>query len=572
MNCSYRKIAVSLLAAALAILFAFRVSAQEQPSPPTSSADDKKQLASVAGTVVRAGTDEPLRKARVTLSNKDDKAPRMHAVVTGADGKFAIEGVAPGAYDFSVEHEGYVEKSYGEDSAGQGSAVLTLAAGQEMTDLIFRLQKCAVISGRVTDEDGDPLRGVTVEAVRRANHRGKVIAEPISQSQTNDLGEYRLFDLPPGQYCLRATPDSSERYLATAIDLLGDGSGAKTANSYVVTYYPDVADFSRASVIELKAGDEVPSMELSLIRNRTYKIRGQVVDLSESNAGPNYGINVAPQDGSDSVDMQGLVNPKDGSFEVTGLSPGNYLLMAFGFDERRLSVKGFTRVTIMDADVDSVRVVIKRGAEIHGRVAMEGMPALPKTLMISLEAKETDLMMGGGNAQVKADGTFEMRDVLDGGYQVEVRSDCEECYLKVAKVNGIDVLENGLQVAGGVSQPLELVYSNHSGTVDGFVTKGDDLPAVGAKIILVPDEAYRKWTRRHENATTDQYGRFTIRGVAPGGYKAFAFKKLDDDFDIDDPEFIKPFESKDERVSVDENGKPTLRLKLIDADAENRSK
>ena len=164
-----------------------------------------------------------------------------------------------------------------------------------------------------------------------------------------------------------------------------------------------------------------------------------------------------------------------------------------------------------------------------------------------------------------------MRDILDGIY-VETTSTCDTCYLKAAKMNGIDVLETGLQVQGEYRSRWNLSDSNHSGTVDGFVTKGDDLPAVGAKIILVPDQPYRRWTRRQENATTDQYGRFTIRGVPPGGYKAFAFKKLDDDFDVDDPESIKPFESKRESVSVDENGKQTLRLKLIDADAENRSK
>jgi protocatechuate 3,4-dioxygenase beta subunit len=571
MNCSYRKIALSLLAVALVVLPALRVSAQEQSSSATSSTDDKNQLASVAGTVVRAGTDEPLRKARVLLRSKDDKAQRSHLVVTGADGKFSIEGVAPGAYDFRIEHDGYVAKSYGEDSAGEGSAVLTLAAGQKMTDLIFRLQKCGVITGRVTDEDGDPVRGVYVEVVRRAKYRGKMIAESVAQSMTNDLGEYRLFDLTPGQYGLRATPESSERFLAAAIDPQAGGAGAKIPDNYVVTYYPEVADFAHASAIELKAGDELSSMDLSLLRIRTYKIRGQIVDLSESNAGPAIGVNVTSEDGSESIGLQSTVNP-NGSFEVPGLAPGNYLLTAYGYDDRRISARGFARVVIVDADVDSVRLEIKRGAEIHGRVAMEGMPALPRILNILLRTKEVDFAMAGANTRVKTDGSFELRDILDGIYQVVTTSTCDTCYLKAAKMNGIDVLETGLQVAGGISQPLELVYSNRSGTVDGFVTKGDDLPAVGAKIILVPDQAYRRWTRRQENATTDQYGRFTIRGVPPGGYKAFAFKKLDDDFDIDDPEFIKPFESKGESVSVDENGKQTLRLKLIDADAENRSK
>src|SRR5580700_6499239 len=112
-----RRIAIFLAVALLLVLFALRVSAGKQQSAPSSS-DDEKQTATVEGTVVRSGTDEPLRKARVTLSNKDDKDRNSRVAVTGTDGKFIFKGVAPGSYDLNVYHDGYIPKSYGEDSEG----------------------------------------------------------------------------------------------------------------------------------------------------------------------------------------------------------------------------------------------------------------------------------------------------------------------------------------------------------------------------------------------------------------------------------------------------------------------
>jgi hypothetical protein len=553
-------IAALLFTLPLLVLFSIPASAQE---PSANPLPDKSQLASISGTVLRSGTDEPLRKATVTLSKRDDRSPRPRTAVTGADGKFLIEDIAPGSYDFIADHDGYLARSYGENSAGQGAAVLTLTPGQKLTDLIFRLQKSAVITGRITDEDGDPIRGVSVEALRRTISRGKTTASQIGQAETNDLGEYRLFDLSPGRYCLRASPRGSWSAQEVGIDVQGGTPDPKPENTYVATYYPDAADISRASILELKAGDELSSMDLSLLRNRTYRIRGQVIDATANSSVIAYMVRAVPKDDVRSGSMSVALAVRDRPFELTGLSPGSYVLVAMGSDEGRV-VHGYEHVDVTNADIDSVKIVIKSGVDIHGRLVIEGQPSPPKFLIVSLSTKDTDLTMAGGGGQVRPDGSFDARNILDGAYQVTVSSDCRECYLKSAKMNGIDILKDGLQVAGGTPQPLELLYSTHSASVDGLVTQADDLPGVGATVILVPDSSLREWSGRHNIGITDQYGKFTIRGVAPGAYKAYAFRKPDDDFDPEDPEFLKPFESKGETITLDENAKQSLHLKLID--------
>jgi protocatechuate 3,4-dioxygenase beta subunit len=567
----FRRIAISLAVALLLVLFALRVSAGKQQSTPSSS-DDDKQTASVEGTVVRAGTDEPLRKAQVILSRRDNKDGNSRVTVTGTDGKFMFKGVAPGSYDLYVDHDGYVARSYGEDSEGKGAAILTLLAAQKMRDLIFRLQKCGVISGHVVDEDGDPMPGIPVEAVQRTTRRGKVSESRRFVFHTNDLGEYRLFDLPPGQYCVRAIPDYMRRIRPSADDLGNVETGTKAATDYAPTYYPNATDISRASTVQLKSGDDFSSMDIVLVRSRTYKIRGHITDLTEGSIGGQYSLVVFSED-QQPVNVQGIVHPKSRDFEISGIPPGKFTVFANRSNETG-PFQGLAEVQVIDADLGSVNIVIKRRSDVRGRVAMEDKVVLPKYLRIFLRSTESDFSTSGGlpQARVKQDGTFDLENVGDGVYEVDASSECDECYLKSAKMNGLDLLEKGLQVSGQGSQPVELLYSSRSGTVDGVVAKSDELPAVGAKVLLVPDPPYRERRALYRNATADQYGRFTIRGVAPGKYKAFAFATDPGFDDFTDPEFMRPLESKGESVSVEENGKQTLRLKLIEIDSDSPSK
>jgi hypothetical protein len=90
--------------------------------------------------------------------------------------------------------------------------------------------------------------------------------------------------------------------------------------------------------------------------------------------------------------------------------------------------------------------------------------------------------------------------------------------------------------------------------------------------MFVPDSSLREWSPRHNICITDQYGKFTIRGIAPGTYKAYAFKKPEGDFDLDDPEFLKSVDSKGETITLDENAKHSLHLKMIDLTTEAQPK
>ena len=123
------------------------------------------RLAAIQGTVTKDPSGEPVRKVLVELIAENQKEGGDYTASTGAQGQFRIESILPGRYRLFAEHTGFldIDKRHGR-SEGR---VLTLTAGQEVKDLQIRLQAAAVLRGRVTDEDGDPLAGADVTALRQ---------------------------------------------------------------------------------------------------------------------------------------------------------------------------------------------------------------------------------------------------------------------------------------------------------------------------------------------------------------------------------------------------------------------
>jgi hypothetical protein len=172
-----------------------------------------------------------------------------------------------------------------------------------------------------------------------------------------------------------------------------------------------------------------------------------------------------------------------------------------------------------------------------------------------------------GHAVLRPDGTLTIENIPEGNYHIDAggpsTGSAPDTYLKAARANGEDFLEKGLAVGAGSGRgPLEIVLSTAGARIDGSVTDENDLPSAGAVVTLVPEGDRRKQFRLYMATTTDQHGQFILRGIAPGTYKLFSWKELEDNA-WEDPEFLAPFESQGTRVTAEENGHIATRLKLI---------
>src|SRR5205823_9380450 len=157
--------------------------------------------ASIQGVVVKEGNGEALSKALVELRSAEKSPDAPTTAITSGDGKFIFRNVQPGQYKLIVTRAGYVQLEY--------KPIISIAAGQQVVDLRLPLMQTGTIYGRITDRTGQPLTNATVRAMKVSYSDGQRRLKTVQTAITNDLGEYRLFWLPPGSYFVSVLAYSS---------------------------------------------------------------------------------------------------------------------------------------------------------------------------------------------------------------------------------------------------------------------------------------------------------------------------------------------------------------------------
>jgi hypothetical protein len=141
-----------------------------QPGPPRLQAPPRDNVAIPTGTarirgrVVAADTGAPLRRAQVRLSNTELRINRI--VSTNAEGRYEFVDLPAARYSLNVTRNGYVSLGFGQRRPFESGRPLDAAAAQTIENIDFALPRGGVISGRITDELGEPMAGVRLQAMR----------------------------------------------------------------------------------------------------------------------------------------------------------------------------------------------------------------------------------------------------------------------------------------------------------------------------------------------------------------------------------------------------------------------
>jgi hypothetical protein len=123
-------------------------------------------------------------------------------------------------------------------------------------------------------------------------------------------------------------------------------------------------------------------------------------------------------------------------------------------------------------------------------------------------------------------------------------------------------LFTGIDLSAGAPGMLDILLSPKGAQMDGVVADSDGKPLEGVTVALVPETDRRDVPHLYRNTTTDQTGRFSLRGLTPGEYRIFAWEQVEPGAYLD-PDFLQPFESKGERVSLTEGARESKQLKPI---------
>lgn len=539
-------------------------------SPPS---DAMQSRASLSGLVTKEPGSEPVKKALIELIAETQNDGGNYTALTGPDGRFQIENIAPGRYRLFAERTGYQEVDKHHHRAD--GRLLTLSAGQELKDLVIRLQAAAVIQGRITDEDGDPMPEAQVAVLRQTFASGRSHWEQVGAERTNDLGEYRIASLAAGNYFVVVTPPPDFRSLIeTAGSKPAAPAGAtsdKPAPSvYQTTYYPGTRDRGQAQPIQLHAGDEFPA-NFSLTPGPSLSIRGTVVNLPQ---GATAAIMLQSKDFN--VTLNGAEMHKDGSFEVRDISPGAYTILAT-VDNAPVPMIARQALEITSANAEGIRLAPQPGGTIRGRLRLEP----PANSQIKADSGMMFLMLRSGDsdddggtsfnlangfsplAQVSADGSFEWKNVPAGNYFVQLSDASAQpgYFLKSALAAGHDISELGVTLSGG-TVALDLLASPNGALADGLVVNAKNEPMADAVVVAVPEARFRSHPERFHKIATDQLGRFTLSSLPPGDYTLLAWESVDDEA-YTNPEFLKKYEAQGKLLHAHELDHTTLQLMAI---------
>jgi len=516
------------------------------PPPAPVKPED---LGAIQGQVFNAATGEPLKKASVSLRRLDSRGQPL-ATVADSGGQFSIAGVEPGRYRLFADRNGFVRQEYGARGPERPGTSLTVEKAQRLTSIVLRLSPQAVITGRILDEDGDPVRNVHVQAMRSGYNEGRRQLVSAGNTQTNDLGEYRLYDLPGG------------KYYVSAVFRGGGPQIAATKERYLPAYYPASTDPSTAVLLVVPGGAQLQGIDMTLRRGSTVAVHGRIVNA----IGPSRGASIRlVSRGSGLLVSQGQFTPpgnQSDTFEIRGVIPGAYTLVISTAAQRRQ----YTYRQPLDvgpSGIDGLTVTIPPPADLQGAVRVEGQAQIDLG-SVAVTLRSIDPPSNRIPGQVKADGAFNVIGVMPGSYELSVSGLPPGFYLKSARFGSEEVVDSGLNLIGADAGKLDLLVSPSAAQVDGVVLDAKQQPAKGTLVALIPDAARKSRSSLIKTVRTDDAGRYSIQGIAPGNYGLYAFEDIESGAYLD-PDFIKPLERSAENVTLRENGRETRQLRQIPA-------
>jgi protocatechuate 3,4-dioxygenase beta subunit len=519
-------------------------------------------LAAVEGVVTNQVTDTPIGGVMVSL---EPESGQTRTTKTDAEGKFDAKGLMPGRYRINLSKEGFFKPRHSTDPFN-----VTLSPGQNFTNARFQLAPGGMITGHILDEAGQPKKSVLVHALRPEYENGIRVLSPCDRSSihafapTDASGAYRLSSLEPGKYYVSAATDRN------------------CANGY----YPNVTDPADSTLVVVKSGAETSGIDLHLQKVEMHSVRFRVDEPLSSvidPSGPSFEIVRKSRNGLETIER---LNFSDSSFRKDGadtyvspaLTAGSFELYyspdSLGFEIGKLAFD------IVGSDIDAGTMVVQRIPALAARIRgdLPGGLNLKKlgVLVVPLDRRTKDPFNLWAENMAAEDGTFSVAyphitalsnppgTIAEGRYRILGISGLPpDMYLASAVYGGHDVLEDGgLAVDGGPASRLELTVAGPGGTVEGIVQNNKNEVIPNSQVALVPSAAHRANLNLYKTAFTDQYGTFSIRGVAPGDYSVLAWDDVEPGAWLN-ADFLKEFETRSTKVTVSGGAISSAEVRLV---------
>lgn len=472
--------------------------------------------ARVRGVVVDPAHGRPVRSARVTLEVTPLTSPNTirHATTSDGDGGFEFRDLPAGRIRVWAARPGYYDPN-AVPGARRQSAPFALGDGQVVSGVQVVLRRGLAITGRVTDQYGDPAQGVRMQLFRR-NAAGRP-PDPLhswgASATTDDNGDYRVWGLLPGEYFVSAEPGQREFWPPA-----GDGTDR---TGQAATFYPGTADIAGAGAVVVRDDEDAAGVSFALGTARLASVRGQIV--RPPGVRGRLGISASRADGGGMRPSFGASVEDSDNFEIRRLPPGRYRLTAQQWSEAegRAVAHGTVDVQVDGADVEGVMLAVHTGSTVTGRVigADGPLPDGQRVQIMLQPGPPREAMPFLRPVRADDDGRFRLEGAFGRQYvraSVVGAGDRPGWQMEMVRLGGRDITDELIEFTGAPVE-LEVVMTSRIAAVEGTVSWDKRGAAPPVVVVFAADEARWEMPTRWVRATpVSDAGTFEIRGLPPG--------------------------------------------------------
>jgi hypothetical protein len=614
-----------LLLAAIATARAQQV-AQPRDVRPPGQQPPETGTATITGGVTMAGSAQPARKVRLTLSGTDIRSGRT--TTTDDQGQFSFTALPAGRYTLTASKAGHVSVTYGQRSPGRPGTPIQLSEGQKF-QAHLQIPRGSVITGAVYDEHGEPSPQTSVRVMRVVMQNGRRTLQSSYGGSTDDRGIYRVFGLLPGDYVVCATPRNTnlgdvdrlhielralessfqtisrtnpeqaaaigQRIAAVQASMPEDPEGA--ASGYAPVCYPGTISAGSATPVTLGVAEERAGIDVQLQLAPLARVEGVVMNSTGADV---RNINVTltdAQPGGVSIGNLSARAEADGRFRLMNVPPGQYRLTARGTVNvqaeggggpargrsgapaalaagraqaavrmETTTVWGATEVVVDGRHLPNVVLALHRGVAVSGQVTFSGTTPAPtdvSRLRVTMSAADPENVGGSASGRVEASGRFTIPSVTPGRYRLNA-SGAGTWTVESAVIGGQDALDFPFEVKGDQAiAGAVITFTDRQTELTGVLVDAKNQPSPEYTLVVFPADS-RYWVPNSRR----------IQSTRPATDGRYTFRNLPPGeyrlapvYDLEqgsmsDPAFLQQLEATALRLSLQPGEKKTQDMRV----------
>lgn len=504
---------------------------------------------SVAGAVTTAD-GRRLGGVTVTLTGGVPESSWNRATDSG--GRFAFVNIPAGTYQLSATHPHYLPGQFGQRyPGGPGRSIQVGQDGRVQADVV--LTRGGAVTGRVFDEHGNPMPDVLVRAYRFSSRGAQRYLVPAGGRSyaSNDIGEYRISGLTAGEVLVAA------QYRPATV--ARDGSSPA---GYAHTWYPGRLSSAAAQAVRVTPNNDSHGVDFVLLPALLTHVSGAVVGSGGRPASSVQLWVTAIVDNIASAGRHAVAVAQDGSFRISDLAPGDYLLNASSVAAEagsgpagspaqawaasraaaRSLEHGSIRVTVNGQPVQGQSIQLRPASRVS--IAVESEAAQRRGGTVSLLPREPwamALFLGveeGRSTFAATPGQYDVRASVPPGWFVEQ-----------VVVGGTDVTRTAVVVREGFDVNARVRLSSRGASIVGRAVNGTP-PDVSIVVMAEAPADRIPGTDGVRLVQPEPDGRFGVTGLRPGTYLVAAIEAIDSKDDLYDPRFWQQFEGQARRMTL----------------------